>query len=417
MADFTLTQERERVVDDLVQYYVANQGPIKRLLESLHGFISESELLTPYLHSVKRRMKSPKSVKDKLIRKMKKDVEEDKPFHINAQNLFTAITDLGGYRILHLHTRQMEAINTGLVQMLEEAQCTVKEGPRAKVWDRETELYFSKIGILTEYNPRMYSSVHYIVGPHKTKVEVRCEIQVRTLSEEVWGEVDHKFNYPYPIDSVACGEQIKVLARVASSCTRLVDSIFASHADWEKGLQKASPSDRKRVGAIRFDHALPPFSQGWKLSHNSSPSPPTFSAPPEQQEGLAMVASPDQAIDCEVPESYRDCNRLSFRTKLSPGAHFYAKVLLAATDGKGASKHAWLACSSGNSPDQAVSSVEWLIHREPLNDGWILFDLSLPEEIEKSQFGQQEHLKFSAVVAIRLRGNLAVSPIEFLMDK
>ncbi len=83
-------------------------------------------------------------------------------------------------------------------------------------------------------NPRMYSSVHYTVMPNKTKANVRAEIQVRTLSEEIWGEVDHRFNYSHAVDSVACGEQIKVLARVASSCTRLVDSIFASYADWKR---------------------------------------------------------------------------------------------------------------------------------------------------------------------------------------
>ena len=107
------------------------------------------------------------------------------------------------------------------------------EGPKANVWDRESEAYFIGIGINTEYDPRLYSSVHYVVRPNgKAKVTI---IQVRTLSEEVWGEVNHKFNYPHPMESVACSEQIKVLARVASSCTRLVDSIFASHADWLAG--------------------------------------------------------------------------------------------------------------------------------------------------------------------------------------
>lgn len=52
------------------------------------------------------------------------------------------------------------------------------------------------------------------------------EIQVRTLAEELWGEVDHRLNYPHKHTALACTEQIAVLARVTSSCTRLVDSIF-----------------------------------------------------------------------------------------------------------------------------------------------------------------------------------------------
>jgi putative GTP pyrophosphokinase len=232
MADFHPTAEQERVIEELLDYYEANQGPIKRFLESLHVHVSESGALAGLTHSVKRRMKSRKSLRDKLIRKLQKDVKAGVEFHINKGNLFTEITDLGGYRILHLHTRQMDDINKALVQVLEEAQCTVIEGPKANVWDKETETYFQGIGISTDFNPRLYSSVHYIVSPHKSKANVRVEIQIRSLSEEIWGEVDHKFNYPYEIKSVACGEQIKVLARVASSCTRLVDSIFASVADF-----------------------------------------------------------------------------------------------------------------------------------------------------------------------------------------
>ena len=55
-----------------------------------------------------------------------------------------------------------------------------------------------------------------------------AESQVRTLMEEVGGEVDHTMNYPNPVESLACREQLKLLARVTSSAGRLVDSIFAT---------------------------------------------------------------------------------------------------------------------------------------------------------------------------------------------
>src|SRR5258708_4508173 len=151
MADFSPTKEQEQVIDDLVNYYLANQGPIKRLLESLHVHVSDSETLSRLIHSVKRRMKSPKSLKDKLLRKLEKDANAGLAFHINKDNLFIEITDLGGYRILHLHTRQMEGINKAVAQVLEEAQCAIIEGPKANVWDTETEAYFQGIGISTEY--------------------------------------------------------------------------------------------------------------------------------------------------------------------------------------------------------------------------------------------------------------------------
>jgi len=58
---------------------------------------------------------------------------------------------------------------------------------------------------------------------------ITAEIQVRTLAEELWGEVAHTIDYPHPSEILACREQIKVLARVTSTCTRLVDAIFRVH--------------------------------------------------------------------------------------------------------------------------------------------------------------------------------------------
>jgi putative GTP pyrophosphokinase len=53
-----------------------------------------------------------------------------------------------------------------------------------------------------------------------------CEIQVRTLFEEIWGEVDHALNYPNVSDNLACREQLRVLAKLVGAGSRLVDSIF-----------------------------------------------------------------------------------------------------------------------------------------------------------------------------------------------
>ncbi|HTA57422.1 MAG TPA: RelA/SpoT domain-containing protein [Candidatus Baltobacteraceae bacterium] len=240
MAAFTPTPGQLSFVEELVAHYQQNQGPIKRSLDSLHSFIPEAEALRPLIHSVKHRMKDPSNLRDKLLRKLKEAHDEGSEFDISQENLFMKINDLGGYRILHLHTTQVDQINKALLKILQdEAQFSLIEGPKANVWDKESESYFQSIGITVEYNPRLYSSVHYIIQPNN-KAKVTLEIQVRTLSEEIWGEVDHKFNYPHSIDSVACREQIRVLARLASSCSRLVDSIFASHADWNKGKTNQS---------------------------------------------------------------------------------------------------------------------------------------------------------------------------------
>ena len=66
---------------------------------------------------------------------------------------------------------------------------------------------------------------------------VSCEIQVRTLLEEVWGEIDHLVNYPKPTDNVACREQIGVLARLVSAGSRLADSICRVYSDEKSDKQ------------------------------------------------------------------------------------------------------------------------------------------------------------------------------------
>ena len=76
-----------------------------------------------------------------------------------------------------------------------------------------------------------YTSIHYIVKPNE-RLDVSCEIQVRTLFEEIWGEIDHILNYPEPTASVACDEQLRVLSRLIGAGSRLGDAIFRSHREY-----------------------------------------------------------------------------------------------------------------------------------------------------------------------------------------
>ena len=229
--------ERE-LVDRLVAHYVSNLGLIRRFLESIHAQIADAIVepgpLSKIVHSVKRRMKDPANLKDKLIRKVLCKAKRGEQFDITEDNLFLKVNDLAGYRILHLHTQQMGEIHAALRQLLDEAQCDLYQQPFANIWDEESRAYFEGIGIRTEVNPRLYSSVHYVIQP-RSKAQITCEIQVRTLADEIWGEVDHQLNYPHPHESLPCREQIKALARVASSCSRLVDSIVATDRDWQRG--------------------------------------------------------------------------------------------------------------------------------------------------------------------------------------
>jgi putative GTP pyrophosphokinase len=217
-----------KLIDSLVEYYRENQAPFKNLVESLNAYVENSKELKDLIHSKKYRIKDPEHLRDKLERKWQHATKNGVAFDYTKANLFAKINDLAGFRILHLHNTQFEKINIQLKKIFEEQQWSIIEGPDARTWDDETREYFSKIGVATSANPNMYTSVHYIVKPNSSS-PISCEIQVRTLMEEVWGEVDHLINYPHKSDSHSCREQIKTLARVTSSCSRLVDSIFSTH--------------------------------------------------------------------------------------------------------------------------------------------------------------------------------------------
>lgn len=220
-------------IDDLVRHAQASEKPLTRLVQNLFNDFSANEALMRNVHSMKWRIKDPDHLRDKLVRKWIEASKKGRRFTINRDNLFVKINDLAGFRILHLHTRQFQQIDECLRRIFSEQLYRVIEGPSARTWDDESREYFRSINIRFVKSATLYTSVHYVIAPNQ-KTKYTCEIQVRTLAEELWGEVDHTLNYPHESDSTSCKEQIKVLARVTSSCSRLVDSIFLSHTDHQR---------------------------------------------------------------------------------------------------------------------------------------------------------------------------------------
>jgi|ERR1017187_3630387 ppGpp synthetase/RelA/SpoT-type nucleotidyltranferase len=230
-----LNKQDELLVTGLVEHYKDNQHKLNTfLLEQIRPVLVNSPLLAKHVHSFKWRLKDPDHLREKLRRKMLEAKIKKRRFTITKDNIFIKINDLVGIRILHLHTRQMADINLCLRDLFREGRFTVIEGPFARTWDDETKAFFATVGIETrESGPSMYTSVHYVIDSN-SRTRYTAEIQVRTLAEELWGEVAHVIDYPQPCPSLACKEQIRVLARVASSCTRLVDSIFRSYEDFTR---------------------------------------------------------------------------------------------------------------------------------------------------------------------------------------
>lgn len=230
----------------LVQHFKDNRATFESLLEQLISSLRSDQDLTKHVHSLKWRVKDCDHLQDKLERKTIEAKAENEYLDITTENLFEKVNDLAGCRILHLYTKQFELIHGCLTRIFAEYKYELIEGPVARTWDDESRSLFAEMGITTKESPSLYTSVHYVIAPNR-RTRITCEIQVRTLAEELWGEVDHTINYPHQSESLACREQIKVLARVTSSCTRLVDAIFSSHEDHENRTTQVA-STKRRVG-------------------------------------------------------------------------------------------------------------------------------------------------------------------------
>lgn len=214
--------------DKIVLAYLnpEKQYELKAFLQTVLFFFENNPALKGIVHSVKSRMKDPEHLKDKIQRKLKSGKI------IDENNLFTVVNDLIGVRILYLYQDQFQLIHNELLKKVDETKDWMfVEAPKAYTWDPETREYFEKLNIHTEVRDTYYTSVHYVIKPNNELSNITCEIQVRTLFEEIWGEIDHTINYPHPTEIIACKEQLRVLAKLVSTGTRLADSIFRTYND------------------------------------------------------------------------------------------------------------------------------------------------------------------------------------------
>lgn len=218
----------QQTVDIALAAFEASRHELSIFMKGIEGWFASHPKLTggatPSVHSVKSRLKDIGHLRHKIHRKQAGE------HPITAENLFNRVTDLAGVRVLHLYQEQSKAIHAAIIDKVETQRDWVfDEPPKAYTWDPEAQGFFASMGLEVHVKDSFYTSVHYLVRPRADSQHC-CEIQVRTLFEEIWGEVDHTLNYPTPTDNVACREQLRVLTKVVGAGSRLVDAIFRTVA-------------------------------------------------------------------------------------------------------------------------------------------------------------------------------------------
>ena len=167
------------------------------------------------IHSVRYRVKDAHGLIEKIIRKKLENPNRE----ITLENYRTEVTDLIGIRALHIFKLDIYNIHYFILDTF-----NLKEDEQPTHYYREgDESEFVSmckgIGCEQKKHKKGYRSVHYIVSTSLTKDSYFAEIQVRTIFEEGWSEIDHKIRYSFknysetPFDSSL--KQLNTLAGLA----------------------------------------------------------------------------------------------------------------------------------------------------------------------------------------------------------
>lgn len=192
-------------------------------LETVATFISEILRKNPEIHTVKSRIKYPDHLIEKIIRKTIKGKKSDSEYEINVSNYKSEITDLIGIRALHLYKYQAADIDKTIRQnwnLHEKATIYHRLG------DMTSEQHIEEEKFQFLVHDAGYRSWHYVIKSQMTKVNYLAEIQVRTIFEEGWSEIDHQLRYPYDLDNEILNEQLLILNRLSGGADELVNSIL-----------------------------------------------------------------------------------------------------------------------------------------------------------------------------------------------
>lgn len=208
--------ELEDIAADFKQKRDEHQNTVKQYAEAIQQ--------CPYVHSLSYRVKDEEHLVEKIIRKNPDYLE--KGDSLSKSNYEKYITDLMGIRILLLFKSDWISVHSYLMEKYADV---LNEPPFAYIRKGDDDrLYKGKIEIKED---KPYRSVHYVL---RTSNGLGIEIQVRTLYEEAWSEIDHKLRYPYNLQNEMLRNYIDIMNRL----TGLGDEMGTFINDYIRNFQE-----------------------------------------------------------------------------------------------------------------------------------------------------------------------------------
>lgn len=179
------------------------------------------------VHSVRYRIKDPEHLIEKIIRKK----IEDKASEITIVNYKEELTDLIGLRALHLFKEDWVVVNdfiTSTWNLIKPPVANYRKGDSEKTIE-----FFREKNCEPKEHKYGYRSIHYIVSTQPGKQVHYGEIQVRTIFEEAWAEIDHTIRYPYDLDNPIFFQFLLILNRLSGSADEMGSFIQFLKAELE----------------------------------------------------------------------------------------------------------------------------------------------------------------------------------------
>ncbi|EQB86021.1 hypothetical protein M918_16370 [Clostridium sp. BL8] len=190
------------------------------LYQTQADFIASTLRNHKKIHSVKSRVKDSEHLIEKIIRKTASRKETyGIDFQFTPENYKDQITDLIGVRAIHIFKEDWEDIHNFISNTWKVIEIT------ANVREGDDTGRFEELDIEINSRKTGYRSVHYLIESFPTNQRVIAEIQVRTIFEEGYGEIDHQLRYTRDEIPEVLALNLLLLNRIAGSSDEMASVI------------------------------------------------------------------------------------------------------------------------------------------------------------------------------------------------
>ena len=213
-------QDLKEIYEDYMEY----RNSYKPQAEFIANILRSEKMI----HSVKSRIKEPDRLIEKIIRKTSnRKAKHGNDFKFTVDNYKNEINDLIGIRVIHIFKDQWQDIHEVIIKTWNVIEITanVREGDNTAIFD--------DLNIEVKSRSSGYRSVHYLVEFYPTNQKVIAEIQVRTIFEEGYGEIDHKLRYSHSEIPEILKSNLLLFNRIVGSADEMASLINNLNKEYE----------------------------------------------------------------------------------------------------------------------------------------------------------------------------------------